>query len=566
MNWSMPVGRRTLLKVVGAGAATYLLGGCAAPTPAPGVPPAPSPEAGRGARGRMERVIRLAPGSSQGLFEPPHPFGVRTGTGAQHMSFLFDSLLWRDSTTEPIPWLAEEWKPSADGTEWTFSLRRDVKFQDGQPLTAEDVEFSYNYIASHPTSYYGRIADVLERTEALDERLVKITLKQPFAPFLRGTAASTPIIPKHIWADVTDPQKFNNDKAYIGTGPYGLAKLNDADGSSLFVANSTFFLGHPYVDRLEFVPVGDDLVALKAGALDIATPNVSEGFSNETLAPFRSDARFAIVEAPGEGVTALYFNHARGAPYTDKRFRQAVAHALDLKELIDRLLGGNGEAGSPGFLPSSNPLGTTDVKRYPHDLERARALLDEAGYVERNGRRTHPDGSPLAMSLLFGSNLVRVAELVRSHLSKVNINVELRPVDPGTASQLQGEGNYEAAIVTHGGLGNDPDTHMRRVFASPETAKHWQKCWGYSNSEYNDLARKQMRTMDEGARRELIHRMQHIVAEEMPIVHLYYPTRYLLYDPAVFDAWYYTPVWAPLHTNKHSFVTGRKTGLTIRQD
>lgn len=482
------------------------------------------------------------------------------------MSFLFDALLWRDSTTQPIPWLAQKWTSSQDLTEWTFTLRPDITFHDGKRLTAEDVEFSYRYIGSFPASYYGRISDVVETARALDERNVRITLKQPFAPFLRGTAASTPIIPKHIWSAIADPQKYNDEKAYVGSGPYRLASLNETDSSSLFVGNDSFFLGRPYVSRLEFVPAGDDLVALKAGLLDVAAPDASGGLSNEVLTPFRNDPNLAILEAPGESVVALYFNHAGGAPYTDLQFRRAVAYAVDRPEIVQRIMGGNADPGSPGFLPPANPMGTSDVEQYPHSLERARSLLESAGYGEREGRRTLPDGSPLTIPLLFSSDLVRTAEMIRSQLARVGLRVELRSADPGTASQLQGEGKYEAALVTHGGLGNDPDTHMRRVFASPESSRHWQKCWGYSNTEYNRLAREQMRTMDEERRRGLIHQMQRIVAQDVPILHLYYPRRVLIYRPAAFDAWYYTPIWAPLHTNKHSFVTGRKSGLEIRQD
>ncbi len=569
MDWTRPVRRRTLIKAAGAGAAAYLLAGCAPSRPAPGAPPglAPGPAVGTvasGADGGQRRTVRLPAVQGQGLFEAPNVFGARTGPGMQQGNYLFDSLLWRDSTVDPIPWLAEKWSSSPDGTEWTFALRQGVTFHDGQPLASADVEFTYRYLVDYPNNVTVSISDAVKEAKALDPFTFRIVLKEPSAAFLYNVATSVPILPKHIWSSVTDPKKNMDPKAFIGSGPYRLAGMKEADSSFLFVANDSFFLGKPYVQRLEYTAVGDDLLALKAGQLDAVSPTAATALSNEALAPFRTDPKFAILEAPGEGTTALHFNLAKGTPYNDVNFRRAVFFAIDRQEVVSRFIGGNGEVGSPGFLPTASPYFTNDVEQYPYDPQKARAILDQAGYREQDGQRRLPDGTPLVLPLLFGSQLAKLGEMLRSQLSQVGIKADLRSADPGTASQLQGAGNFEVAIVTYGGLGSDPD-FMRKIFGSPDSAQLWYKAWGYHSPGFDRLAKEQLHAIDRERRQNLVHQMQRVVSQDVPMMPLYYPNRYVIYLPSVFDAWYFTPLWTPLAMNKHFFVTGQKTGLTIRQ-
>jgi peptide/nickel transport system substrate-binding protein len=579
MDWNRRLGRRSLFRLVGAGTGAYLLSGCAPASPAPaqqsGSPAAPqaSPIPTAGAPATSPAVdtrptVRMAAVRSQGIFEAPNPFTSNTGPAGEQTSYIFDSLVQRDSTVTPIPWLAEKWTSSSDGTEWTFNLRPGVRFHDGEPLTAADVEFSYQFLSSRPPGQVGQlyrsVQEVVKDAEALDERTVRITLKTPFAPFLNSIASTTPVLPKHIWAGVSDPKTFNDPGAYLGSGPYRVSAMSETDSSMLFVANDDFFLGKPYVKRMEFLPFGDALVALKAGQLDMATPSAATGLSREALSPFRGDPKFAIIEAPGEATTALHFNLSRGEPYSDVSFRRAVFYAIDRQDMVDRLLGGNGEIGSAGFLPPANPYFSREVEQYPYDLQKARALLDEAGYGEQDGQRRMPDGSPLALPLLFASPSARVAEFIRNQLAQVGIKVDLRSVDPGTTSQLQGVGTYDLSIVTYGGLGSDPD-FVRRTFGSPDSQQFWYKAWGYKNPEFDGPAAEQIRTFDDARRRSLVNQMQRIVSQDVPIMPLFYPNRYVIYVPEVFDAWYFTPLYRPLAMNKHFLVTGQKTGLSIRQ-
>ncbi len=141
------------------------------------------------------------------------------------MRLIFDSLLERGENGQ-IPWLARNWEVSEGGTEYTFYLREGVKWQDGQDLTAEDVAFSFEYYQDHPpVDNEPEVLDMLKEIKVLDDYQVEMVTEKTHAPFLQQVGEMR-IIPKHIWEDVEDPQKFTEDKALVGSGPYQLKSQN----------------------------------------------------------------------------------------------------------------------------------------------------------------------------------------------------------------------------------------------------------------------------------------------------------------------------------------------------
>ena len=159
----------------------------------------------------------------------------------------FDTLLWKDSTGQPISWLAESWKRSDDGREWRFTLRDGVKWQDGQPLTADDVVFTFDYLSNGPGKANPGIFGPVPGMEVLAEgpQVVVFRLPSPIAPFEVTVAGRVPILPKHIWSGVSDPVKWRDPKALVGSGPYRLVTYDQPTGSYLFTANESYFLGPP---------------------------------------------------------------------------------------------------------------------------------------------------------------------------------------------------------------------------------------------------------------------------------------------------------------------------------
>ena len=506
--------------------------------------------------------LRLAGGD----FGYPSPFAYVRGPGMIQASYLFDTLLWPDSTGKPIPWLASKREHSADGKEWRFTLRDGIKWHDGRLLTADDVVFSFNYLISGAGKTARGILGPIEVKEVATDgaNVVVIRLDRPSATFEESVASKVMIIPKHIWAEVPDPAKLRGPNAVMGSGPYKLVSHDEAAGSYLYVANDAYFLGPPVVRRLEFVPAPDELLALRRGVID-AAEILEEGVPKEQLSAFEGQAKFGKLQGSGDWNLALHFNLTKGFPYNDKRFRQAVAYAIDRRDLVRRLLFGRGEPGSAGGLVPGNAFLAKGLPSYERDMVKAKALLDEAGLKDVNGDglRESPDGKPFKQVLQTSARFsLKSAELIKEYLRGVGIDVVVKSQDRAAADTAAAEGNYTMALVGYGGGTGDPD-FLRLRFSSQVKARSFSRAQGYKNAEFDELAEQQLVTLDENKRREIIAQMQKILAEELPLISLYVPARVSFFNKSLFDGWYYTPGCSPCRgtRNKHMFVTGKRIGF-----
>jgi peptide/nickel transport system substrate-binding protein len=538
-----------------------LLAACGSEPAATEAPAAPSQQpATSGATlepaggGSYVETLRLPGG---GYWGHPSPFGFNRGPGFTRASLVFDTLVWRDASGKTIPWLATDWSLSDDELTWTFTLRDGVRWQDGQPLTADDVVLSIESYLAHPgAGWFMAHVHEIESATAVGEDQVAITMVRPYAPFLQTVAEAMLIFPRHLWQDVTDPQAFTEPAAFIGSGAYRLVDFSQEEGTYLFEANPDFFLGLPYVRRIEFVPTSDDFLALSNG--DVAAFDKFGGVTEEMLEPFRQEP-FVVDKAPGEWGMFLYFNLEKETPLQDLRVRQAIAHAVDRQAIVDRVLFGLGGPGNPGFLPPANPFYNPDVGDYAVDLERAEALLAEAGY----------DGTPI--QLAYSPDWImaspRAVEIIEANLSQVGIVVQKVSMDQATIDAAAAEGSYELMITGFGGLGGDPD-QLRRNFSSSSPARGFSRALGYSNAEFDALAEAQVLMSDPGERQAAVNEMQAILAEDLPVLALYYSARVVVYDAGVFDNWYFTPGGygggIPQPYNKHQFIVGVPEGLAIR--
>ena len=507
------------------------------------------------AAARQDGVRLRLPGG--GYWGHPSPFGFSRGPGYMRASLIFDTLVWRDASGQTIPWLATDWTRSDDGLTWTFTLREGVTWHDGQPLTVDDVVFSFQTYLDHPELvWFMAQADVIDSVAAVGDHQVAIALKQPYAPFLQTTAEALFIFPRHIWENVADPKAYAEPEAFVGSGAYRLVEYSQAEGTYLFEANPDFFLGAPYVARIEFVPTSDNILALING--DIAAFDQFGSITEDMLAPFQSDP-FAVKTAPGEWGMFLYFNLEADTPLQDARVRQAIAHAIDRDALLERVLFGFGEVGSPGFLPPANPFHNPDLPDYARDIDRAKALLAEAGY----------DGTPI--KLAYSTDWImaspRVVEIIQDGLSAAGIPIEQVVMDQATIDTAGSQGDYEMMLVGYGGLGGDPDL-LRRTFATASQMSGFARARGYSNPDFDALAASQIGLTDTAERRTALDQMQAILAEDLPVLPLYTTARVVVFNTDVFDNWTFTPGgWGggiPMPYNKHQFITGMETGLDIR--
>lgn len=535
---------------------SVLFAACA--SPAPSQPPGAT-SAGGTAVAPAERVtIRLAASTQGGGY--PTPFAAVRGPGRLMTTFMFDTLAFPDVTGEPKPWLAKSWEASPDGKVWTFHLHENATWQDGQPLTADDVVFSFDYALNGPGAATGVAQGItyIDSVTAPDPATVVIKLNSVRSSFLSDIAGAfgMAIIPKHIWSTVTDPAQFQGPQALIGSGPYRLEQFDQATNTFDFVANDDFYLGKPMVRELQLVQVADPLLALQRGELSAA----SAGNSAVPQSQFDElSKKFKLLTAPGEFNVALFFNLGAGFPYDQVAFRQAIAYALDRQDMVQRLVSGRGVPGSAGALGPGNPFLNQSLPAYAFDLTKATALLDQVGLKDRDGDgvRDQPDGSPFAIPLLTSSRDNPQAQLVQEYLRAAGLKVEITSVDQPTSDARDSKGDYQMAIVHFGGLSSDPNGLIQR-FASNAKSKSFTRVQGYHNPTFDQIAAEQATTLDPARRRELVDQMQAILANDLPQLSLYVPDQITFVDPNVFGGWAYTPGCPPCGAamNKRMLLTG----------
>jgi len=521
------------------------------------------PAAGEGPAPRIE-VLRL-PGEDVGF---PSPFVYSRGGGYIQASMIYDTLVWKDSTGEFLPWLAERWDASPDGKTYTFTLRSNIRWHDGRPLTARDVAFTFAYFRDQTISPQVIIQPLpgIEDVVVIDDRTVEFRLATTLAPFFEfGGVGSVLIVPEHIWSSVPEAGMAAEPAVLVGSGPYRLESYSEGEGSYVYTAYDDYFLGAPFVRRLEYRPVNDELAGLSAGELDIAS---ASGVVPAVLEPFRSNPDVRVLEAPrGNAGSGLFWNIARGGALADVVFRQACARAIDRNDLVQRLHGGNADPGNPGWIPRDNPF-HVDVEQYPFDPDAANRQLDEVGYRRGPGEvRQAPDGTPLRFTLLVTSPVTPVVDLMVAALRAIGVELTPQAVDRPTFTQRVINGESEMSVISFGGMNTDhgPDYLLQVYSSKTKTTQHAQ---GYVNPEVDRLCDLQNTQIDRAERMQSVAQIQRLIADDLPLLPLVYPRSFDIYRTATFDNWYYTEggvgSTVPAIDNKHVFVTGRKTGVEIR--
>lgn len=502
----------------------------------------------------QERVtLRIAARTQSGGY--PQPYAAIRGPGRLVTTYIFDTLAFPDVTGTPKPWLAKSWTSSPDGKTWTFTLNDNVKFHDGVPLTSEDVVFTFNYNLSGPGSGVARGVTYIDSVTAPDPKTVVIQLKTVRPSFLTDIAGTFgfAIMPKHIWEGVTDPAKFQGPTATIGSGPYKLENFDLPTNSFNFVANEDFYLGPAKVRQFQIVPVADALLALDRGEIDAASGG------NDLIPKVQFDAlakKFKVLTAPGEFNLALFFNINKGFPYNEKAFRQGVVYGLDRKDMLQRLVDGKGIPGPAGALGPGNEFLNPNLPAYDHDKAKAASLFDSIDLRDRNndGLRDKPDGTAFKVPLSVSSSDTQQAQLVKEYLRAVGIDVDINAVDQQTSDDRGAKGDYEMAIQHFGGLSGDPSGLINR-FSSTTRSTSFTRVHGFDNPEFDKVANEQAVQVDQAKRKELVNRMQAILADELPQISLYVPEQISFVNDKKFQGFAYTPGCPPCG------VTGNKRHL-----
>jgi len=503
---------------------------------------------------REERVLRM---DGDNLGYPSVYTSSPKGRGYLLVSFTFDTLVWKDETGT-IPLLAKEWKVSEDNKTYTFYLNDNVKFTDGQPLTAEDVKFSFDYLKEHPYQWVS--VDPVETVTVIDETTVEIALKDIFVPFLTDVAGNVPIMPKHIWESVTEPEKFNTAEAVVGSGPLILESYDKESGVYVFNANKDYFLGEVQIDKLIMSSIENTKEALVADEIDMAA-NIKYG---EAMKLKEENSKYKVIEGPGLWVGRMYFNFGV-EELNIKELRQAMYYAINRNELVEKARKGAADPGNPGHIHPTSEWYSSDVKAYDYDVDKAKELLTSVNIADSNGDGiVEYNGKELAYEFIVSEEYVPVAELLKKYLGDIGISIEVKAMDQNSVASLIKEGKFTLAFNGHGSFGGDPV--LLKGFVSEETQASTpqvttQGGQSWYNKEFNEIFNRQLSELDKNARYESVAKLQKIIAEELPTLTLYYNKSCSAYNPEVFDGWFYTKdgvaLAVPTIHNKLVFVRGQ---------
>ncbi|WP_408011496.1 ABC transporter substrate-binding protein [Pseudalkalibacillus sp. A8] len=468
------------------------------------------------------------------------PYTYVTGyPGLELVHLLYDTLFQLDEKNSPQPWLVDEFNISADKLTYEFILHENVKWHDGEPFTANDVKFTVDYFLEHPKSRFTNPLKNIDSLEVSSDTKLVMKLKQPDPNFMIQPLADLPIIPEHIWKEISNPDEAKNA---IGSGPFQLVEYKAGQYYKM-EANQDYFKGTPAAKELIF-PIIEDTTAmytaLKAGEVD----GISSSLTPEVVKEFESNQNLKVETGPGYSTTLFQFNSEK-YPMNDKDFRQAVAYAIDNQYLVDTVTLGYAEVGSPGFIHPSSQF-YNDSLEFKPDKEKAKEILESAGFKDTTGDGfvEGQNGEALELqSLVYSSSPLRIrtAEIIAEWLNDIGIKTEVRAMDATTVDSLvwpdfdvsKGR-NFDLAIWGWSSTMQLFPDRMTELFHS-DTAIGSVNIGGFSSEQFDELANNLADTVDEGKREDIIMQMQELVAEEFPFVTLYYQEIINAYNPNVFD-------------------------------
>jgi peptide/nickel transport system substrate-binding protein len=468
------------------------------------------------------------------------------GPGYIRTSFIFDTLIWKDEKGF-IPALAKEWIYDETENAYTFILQDDALWHDGEPVTAEDVAFTVDYVKNHPDPFITLIGPSgITKAEVIDEHTVKLYLESLYAPFLYEVAGVMSILPAHIWKTVDDPMSFDTPEAVIGSGPYKLVDYNKAQGTYLYEAFEDYYQGKPVVDQLVFVKTNAEMITAALTQEDVHAASIQP----EMVEALDSEG-FTIVPSTYSWCAKLTINHQK-EPMNHKEFRQALAYAIDRQALVDVTQRGHGIPGSPCLLAPDNRWYNPDIEQYDYNLDKARQLIEGLGYTLNDDGYYEKNGEVLSLELITQTSygFKEVGQFIKDALEEAGIMIDLVVLEGKSLDARVEAWDFDLSIYGHGGL------YEASILPKVITASGFNSARYTDNEELTQLLDDQLHAMDENTRLELVKKAEAIYAEEMPAITLYHPDWYWAHDGRVNI--YYTDGGVasgiPIPLNKMSFL------------
>lgn len=460
---------------------------------------------------------------------------------------------------EVIPELASDWSVREDGRVWEFTLKEDLRWSDGEPLNADDVVFTYKQLYLNPdihtsARHFLLIQGKPPAVSQVNDRTVRFTYPVPFAPFSR--VASQPIMPKHVLEPVVEAGEFNSawdvqtdPDSIVVNGPF---RLNDYETSRRVILerNPHYYRSSeketlPRLKQIVFGIVKNTeihLLKFLRGEIDVFGV---QSRHYQLVKPLEKERDFTVYDdlGPEMGSLFLTFNMNTDTDpetgethiprhkldwFNDRDFRRAVSYGIDRNSIIRIALNGRGQPRYSPVSPANKPFYNDNLEEYPHDEQKAKRILRENGYRDRDddGIREGPDGHPIAFVLNTNSGnnqRVAISQIVRKDLSNLGFDVTFNQVEFNTlVSKINSDFDWEAVVM---GLTGGVDPHFgSNVWKSSGGLHMWHPAQTQPHrpweAEIDRIFTEAVQETDYQKRRQLYNRWQEIVNKQQPFIYL----------------------------------------------
>lgn len=463
------------------------------------------------------------------------PLISKDAYASEVQAYVIETLLIRDpDTLDYNGMLAKSWKVSQNGLDFTFKLRHNVKFSDGEPLTSSDVVFSFKAImnprvdAPQMRAFYDKIKSVV----ALDKYTVLFRFKEPYFNSL-SLAGTMPILPEHFYAPyLKNPERFNQSKGLLlGSGPYRLAdpKGWTPDQGGVELERNPRYWGPvtPSFDRLIWKVIQNDsarLTTFRNGDIDTYNARPREYRKLKEDKKLNSRTRHFEYMSPVEGYSYLGWNEERnGKPtrFADKRVRQAMTYLTDRQGIIKQIMLGYAEVAISPFSPRSkqhNPA----LKPRLYNLEKGKALLKAAGYEDRDGDGILEDkqGKPFQFELVFFQNSEdtrRIVLYLKDLYARAGIRMIPKPSEWPVMLDLLKHRNFDAITL---GWTSGVETDIYQMLHGDQRSNNGDNFVNYNDPKLNALIDQARRTVDEKKRMPIWQQAESIIYDDQPYTFL----------------------------------------------
>ncbi|WP_240733044.1 nickel ABC transporter substrate-binding protein [Jeotgalibacillus sp. S-D1] len=432
---------------------------------------------------------------------------------------IYESLV--ENTKDGIkPLLAESWEVSDDGKVYTFHLKRDVKFHDGEPFNAEAVKQNIEAVQNNAEKHsWIKLSTKIEKVNAVDEHTVELVLSEAYYPTLIELSMTRPFVflsPK----DFKDGETKDGVTGYNGTGPYVLTE-HKTDEYAVFEANENYREGTPEIKKItsKVLPAGETtFLALQKGEVDFVFTDDrgADSLDVEAMTQLVDSGDYQLVRSDPVNTKMIVANSSKtDSPVSDTAIREAIWHAIDRKTITEELLSGAESEAHTLFSPNVE-YADVELEKRGYDLEKAKEILEEAGWKSGNGtgNRTK-DGQELTMNLYYDSNspFQKIqAEFIQASVKEIGLQLEIIGEESTSIANRRATGEYDLLFNQTWGLAYDPQS---TISAFTSDSSYYHTTSGISNSD--ELYRKVEEVMvstDEKTRKSLYADILTTVHEE----------------------------------------------------